>query len=374
MSSFTDIFIRRPVLAIVVSLMILVLGLRAMSSMPILQYPRTQNAIVTVSTTYPGADPDVVAGFITTPLENAIAQANGIDYMTSTSTTGTSTITANLRLNYDTGKALTEINTKVNSVLNQLPTGTQQPVLTVKVGQTIDAMYIGFRSDAIAPNQVTDYLIRVVQPKLQAVEGVQTAELLGSKTFAMRAWLDPIRLAAYGVTASEVSTALTNNDYIASLGNTKGQMVQVNLTASTSLHNVDEFKNLIVKQANGAIVRLKDVANVTLGSDDYDSATMFNGNQSVYVGIQIAPSANLLDVIKGVRAALPEIERQLPSGLTMGVIYDSSDFVNSSIEEVIHTLVEALVIVTIVVFAFLGSWRSVLIPVIAIPQIGRAHV
>ncbi|MEP9369699.1 efflux RND transporter permease subunit [Xanthobacter sp. VNH20] len=367
MSSFTDIFIRRPVLAIVVSLMILVLGLRAMSSMPILQYPRTQNAIVTVSTTYPGADPDVVAGFITTPLENAIAQANGIDYMTSTSTTGTSTITANLRLNYDTGKALTEINTKVNSVLNQLPSGTQQPVLTVKVGQTIDAMYIGFRSEAIAANQITDYLIRVVQPKLQAVQGVQTAELLGSKTFAMRAWLDPIRLAAYGVTASEVSTALTRNDYIASLGNTKGQMVQVNLTASTSLHNVEEFRNLIVKEANGAIVRLKDVANVTLGADDYESATMFNGRESVYIGIQIAPAANLLDVIKGVRAVLPDIESQLPTGLSMGVIYDSSAFVNSSIEEVIHTLVEALAIVTLVVFAFLGSWRSVLIPVIAIP-------
>lgn len=367
MSSFTDIFIRRPVLSVVVSLMILVLGLRAMSSMPILQYPRTQNAIVTVSTTYPGADPDVVAGFITTPLENAIAQANGIDYMTSTSTTGTSTITANLRLNYDTGKALTEINTKVNSVLNQLPSGTQQPVLTVKVGQTIDSMYIGFRSDSLAGNQITDYLIRVVQPKLQAVSGVQTAELLGSKTFAMRAWLDPIRLAAYGVTASEVSTALGNNDYIASLGNTKGQMVQVNLTASTSLHNVDEFKNLIVKQSNGAVVRLKDVANVTLGSDDYDSATMFNGRESVYIGIQIAPTANLLDVIKGVRAVLPEIESQLPSGLSMGVIYDASAFVNSSIEEVVHTLVEALAIVTLVVFAFLGSWRSVLIPVIAIP-------
>jgi multidrug efflux pump len=366
-SSFTDIFIRRPVLAIVVSLMILVLGLRAMSAMPILQYPRTQNAIVTVSTTYPGADPDVVAGFITTPLENAIAQANGIDYMTSTSTTGTSTITANLRLNYDTGQALTEINTKVNSVLNQLPSGTQQPVLTVKVGQTIDAMYIGFRSEAIAANQITDYLIRVVQPKLQAVQGVQTAELLGSKTFAMRAWLDPIRLAAYGVTATEVSNALTRNDYIASLGSTKGQMVQVNLTASTSLHNVDEFKNLIVKESNGAVVRLKDVANVTLGADDYDSATMFNGRESVYIGIQIAPAANLLDVIKGVRAALPDIERQLPTGLAMGVIYDSSAFVNSSIEEVIHTLVEALVIVTLVVFAFLGSWRSVLIPVIAIP-------
>ncbi len=365
--SFTDIFIRRPVLAIVVSLMILVLGLRAMSSMPILQYPRTQNAIVTVTTTYPGADPDVVAGFITTPLENAIAQANGIDYMTSTSATSTSTITVNLRLNYDSGKALTEINTKVNSVLNQLPSGTQQPVLTVKIGQTIDAMYIGFLSDVLDGNQITDYLIRVVQPKLQAVEGVQTAELLGSKTFAMRAWLDPIRLAAYGVTASEVSTALSNNDYIASLGNTKGQMVQVNLTASTSLHNVKEFENLVVKQSGDAIVRLKDVANVTLGSDDYDSATSFNGKQSVYIGIQIAPSANLLDVIKGVRAALPGIEKQLPNGLSMGIIYDSSDFVNSSIEEVEHTLVEALVIVTIVVFAFLGSWRSVLIPVIAIP-------
>jgi multidrug efflux pump len=228
-------------------------------------------------------------------------------------------------------------------------------------------MYIGFRSEAIAANQITDYLIRVVQPKLQAVQGVQTAELLGSKTFAMRAWLDPIRLAAYGVTATEVSNALTRNDYIASLGSTKGQMVQVNLTASTSLHNVDEFKNLIVKESNGAVVRLKDVANVTLGADDYDSATMFNGRESVYIGIQIAPAANLLDVIKGVRAALPDIERQLPTGLAMGVIYDSSAFVNSSIEEVIHTLVEALVIVTLVVFAFLGSWRSVLIPVIAIP-------
>ncbi|WP_341991443.1 efflux RND transporter permease subunit [Azorhizobium sp. AG788] len=365
--SFTDIFIRRPVLAIVVSLMILVLGLRAMSSLPILQYPRTQNAIVTVTTTYPGADPDVVAGFITTPLENAIAQANGIDYMTSTSATSSSTITINLRLNYDSGKALTEINTKVNSVLNQLPSGAQQPVLTVKIGQTIDAMYIGFLSEVLDGNQITDYLIRVVQPKLQAVEGVQTAELLGSKTFAMRAWLDPIRLAAYGVTASEVSTALANNDYIASLGNTKGQMVQVNLTASTSLHNVKEFEDLVVKQSGDAIVRLKDVANVTLGSDDYDSATSFNGKQSVYIGIQIAPSANLLDVIKGVRAALPGIEKQLPNGLTMGIIYDSSDFVNSSIEEVEHTLVEALLIVTVVVFAFLGSWRSVLIPVIAIP-------
>lgn len=365
--SFTDIFIRRPVLAMVVSLMILVLGLKSMTSLPILQYPRTQNAIVTVTTTYYGADPAIVAGFITTPLENAIAQANGIDYMTSTSQPSTSTITVNLRLNFDSGKALTEINTKVNSVLNQLPSGVQQPVLTVKVGQTIDAMYLGFSSDVLAPNQITDYLIRVVQPKLQAVSGVQTAELLGNKTFALRAWLDPIKLAAYGLTASDVSTALSSNDYIAGLGTTKGQMVQVNLTAATNLKSLQEFRDLVVKQAGASNVKVSDVANVTLGSEDYDSSVGFNGKRAVYIGIQVAPNANLLDVIKGVRAVYPDIKAQQPEGLNSDIIYDSTEFVNSSIEEVIHTLVEALLIVTVVVFLFLGSWRSVLIPVIAIP-------
>jgi multidrug efflux pump len=365
--AFTDIFIRRPVLAIVVSLMILVLGLKSMTSLPILQYPRTQNAIVTVTTTYYGADPAIVAGFITTPLENAIAQANGIDYMTSTSQPGTSTITVNLRLNFDSGKALTEINTKVNSVINQLPSGVQQPVLTVKVGQTIDAMYLGFSSDVLAPNQITDYLIRVVQPKLQAVPGVQTAELLGNKTFALRAWLDPIKLAAYGLTASDVSTALSSNDYIAGLGTTKGQMVQVNLTAATNLKSLQEFRDLVVKQAGASNVKLSDVANVTLGSEDYDSSVGFNGKRAVYIGIQVAPNANLLDVIKGVRTIYPDIKAQQPEGLNSEIIYDSTEFVNSSIDEVIHTLLEALLIVTAVVFLFLGSWRSVLIPVIAIP-------
>src|SRR5580704_3468209 len=247
---FTDIFIRRPVLATVVSLLILVLGLRAYGVLPILQYPRTENAIVTVTTIYYGADPDVVSGFITTPLENAVAQANGIDYMSSVSQSGVSTISIYLRLNYDPNKALTEINTKISSVLSQLPTGTLQPILTVKVGQTIDAMYIGFNSDVLAPNQITDYLVRVVQPKLQAVTGVQTAELLGSKVFALRAWLDPSKLASYGLTASDVSQALSSNNYISGLGATKGQMIQVNLSASTSLHTADEFANLVLKQAN----------------------------------------------------------------------------------------------------------------------------
>jgi multidrug efflux pump len=365
--NFTDIFIRRPALATVVSLLILVIGLRAAGSLPILQYPRTENAVVTVTTIYYGADPDVVAGFITTPLENAIAQSNGIDYMSSTSQSGTSTITVFLRLNYDADKALTEINAKINSVLNQLPSGTQQPTLTLKLGETIDSLYIGFDSDALAPNQITDYLVRVVQPKLQAVPGVQTAELLGAKYLALRAWLDPAKLAAYGLTGTDVSTALSQNDFIAGVGATKGQMVQVNLTASTSLHTADEFANLVLKQANGAIVRLKDVADVTLGGDDYDTAVAFDGKQAVYVGIQVAPAANLLDVIKRVRQVFPGIQAQLPQGLNAAIVYDSTAFVNSSINEVEWTLVEALLVVTLVVFVFLGSPRSVLIPVVAIP-------
>jgi multidrug efflux pump len=364
---FTDIFIRRSVLASVVSLLILVLGLRAYSVLPILQYPRTENAIVTVTTIYYGADPDVVAGFITTPLENAIAQANGIDYMTSTSQSGTSTIMIYLRLNYDADKALTEINTKINSVLNQLPPGTLQPTLTVKVGQTIDAMYIGFNSDTLAPNQITDYLVRVVQPKLQAVTGVQTAELLGQKVFALRAWLDPKKLAAFGLTATDVSVALTANDYISGIGTTKGQMVQVNLSASTSLHSADEFRNLVIKQVGGAVVRLSDVANVTLGSEDYESEVGFDGKQAVYIGIQVAPAANLLDVIQGVHDVFPEIQSLLPHGLNGEIIYDSTEFVHSAINEVIRSLVEALAIVTVVVFLFLGSVRSSLIPTVAIP-------
>ncbi len=365
--NFTDIFIRKPVLASVVSLLILVLGVRAYSALPILQYPRTENAVVTVSTIYYGADPDVVAGFITTPLENAIAQANGIDYMNSASLSGASTITVTLRLNYDADKALTEINTQVASVLNQLPAGTLQPKLTVKIGQTFDAMYIGFNSDTLAPNQITDYLTRVVQPKLQAVPGVQTAELLGQKVFALRAWLDPQKLAAFGLTATDVSQAMAANDFISGIGTTKGQMVQVNLSASTSLHSAQEFRNLVIKQSGGAIVRLQDVANVTLGAEDYESEVGFDGKQAVYIGIQVAPSANLLDAVAGVNKVFPEIQALLPHGLNGEIVYDSTEFVHSAIYEVIRSLLEALVIVTVVVFLFLGSIRSSLIPTVAIP-------
>jgi multidrug efflux pump len=365
--NFTDLFLRRPVLSIVVSLVILVVGLRSYSSLQVLQYPKTENGIVTVTTVYPGADPDAIAGFITTPIEAAVAQANGIDYMTSSSKSSTSTITVNLRQNYDTSKAAAEINIKVNSVLNQLPVGSQQPTISVQVGQTTDAMYLGFSSSALARNQITDYLQRVVQPKLQAVEGVQTAEILGGQYFSLRAWLDPKKLAAYGLTASDISTALVNNDYISAVGNTKGQMVQVTLTSTTNLHSLSEFRALVVKQVNGSNIRLSDVAEVSLGADSYESAVAFDGRNGVFIGIQIAPSANLLAVIAGVRAVFPEIQAGLPQGLEGSVIYDSTAFVDSSIREVALTLVEALVIVMLVIFVFLGSPRSVLIPIVAIP-------
>jgi multidrug efflux pump len=364
---FTDTFINKPVLACVVSLLILVLGVRALTSLQVRQYPKTENATVTVSTTYFGANPDVIAGFITTPMETAIAQAQGIDYMTSTSVSGVSTIVANLRLNYDSNRALNEINTKVQSVINQLPKEAQQPTLSVAVGDTIDSMYIGFYSTELETNKITDYLVRVVQPKLQSLPGVQQAELLGTRQFALRAWLDPQRLASVGVTAEDVYTALGNNNYISAVGTTKGQMVSVDLTAGTDLHSVDEFKQLVVKQVGTSIVRLEDVANVVLGAEDYNSAVAFDGKKSVFIGIKVAPDANLLTVASAIRSAFPEVQSQLPSGLTGEIVYDSTKFVNSSISEVEKTLIEALLIVTVVIFLFLGSPRAVLIPLIAMP-------
>lgn len=364
---FTDLFIKKPVLATVVSLMILVLGLRSMFGLPVRQYPKTENATVTVTTVYYGANPDVIAGFITTPIEAAVAQAQGIDYLTSSSSSGVSTVTATLQLNYDSNRALSEINTKVQSVLNQLPAEAQQPTLTVQIGEAIAAMYMGFNSTTIPSSKVTDYMVRVVQPKLQTIAGVKQAELIGGRQFALRAWLDPQKLAAVDLTATDVYTALANNNYLSALGTTKGQMVSVDLTAGTDLHSVEEFKELVIKQKGTSLVRLKDVANVTLGAESYDSGTRFDGKQSVFIGIQVAPDANVLSVVKNVRAAFPELVSQLPEGLHGEIVYDSTEYINSSISEVEKTLVEALLIVTVVIFLFLGSFRSVIIPIIAMP-------
>ncbi len=364
---FTDLFIKRPVLATVVSLFILALGMRSAGSLPVLQYPFTQNAVVTVSTVYTGADPALIAGFITTPLENSIAQASGIDYMTSSSTQSQSTIKANLILNYDPNKALSDINTKVNAVLNKLPKESQLPAITIEVGQTIDVMYIGFYSKVLPENKITDYLVRNVQPQLQSINGVLIAEVLGQRLFAMRAWLDPEKLAGYKLTPTDIASKLASNDFISAVGRTKGNMITMDLTAATGLSTVDQFSNMVIKSENGAIIRLGDVSRVSMGAENYNTAVQFDGNPAVYIGIKVQPSANLLTVINDVKAILPKIEQQLPEGLEAKIVYDASDYVNSSIHEVIRSLIEALIIVTLVIFIFLGSVRSVIIPVIAMP-------
>ena len=364
---FTDLFIKRPVLAATLSLLILVLGLRAVATLPIRQYPKTENATITVQTVYYGADSQTVAGFITQPLEQAIAQAQGIDYMSSSSTPGVSVISATLRLNYDGNKALTEISALVNSVKNQLPQQAQQPVITLQTGQAVASMYMGFYSDQLPSNKITDYLVRVVQPQLNAVEGVQNAQILGGRTFALRAWLDPARMAAHDVTATDVNNALAANNYLSAIGSTKGQMVSVNLTAATDLHSVDEFKDLVVKAAGTDIVRLKDVANVTLGAENYDFNVAFDGKRSVFIGINAAPDANVLDVINRVRKVFPSIQSQMPTGVTSRIVFDGTDYIRTSIREVVKTLAETLIIVTLVIFLFLGTLRSVLVPLVAMP-------
>lgn len=365
--SFTDIFIRRPVLAIVVSLVILVLGLKAFTTLTVRQYPLTQNAVVTITTAYPGASPETIAGFITTPIEKAVAQASGIDYMTSSSSLGVSQIFANLRLNQETSKSLAEIITQVNSVRNQMPPESQASVISLSVGETFGSVIIAFTSKVLPANKISDYLIRVVQPQVQAVEGVQQASIMGEKRFAVRVWLKPDRLAAYGLTASDVSNVLVANNYLSALGQTKGQMVALNLLASTNMESIDEFKRLIIREKSGGYVRLADVADVELGAENYSARVLYDGKFAVLISVQVAPSANVLDVANRVRALLPQIQAQLPQGLQADVAYDASKYINNSINEVESTLLQSILIVVLVIFAFLGSPRAVFIPVITIP-------
>ena len=365
---FTDLFIKRPVLSVVVSLVILLAGLQSIRSLSVRQYPRSDIAVVLVSTTYVGANADLVRGFITTPLERVIASADGIDYMESSSAQGLSTITVHLKLNYDTNAALTQIQAKVAQVRNDLPPEAEAPVIDLQTADNeFASMYIGFSSTDLDQNQITDYLTRVVQPKLSAISGVQRADILGDRTFAMRIWLKPDKMAALGITPSAVHDALAKNNYLSAVGSTKGSMVSVNLVANTNLTTADEFRQLVVKQDNGVVVRLGEIADVVLGSQNYDSEVRFNGETATFVGIWVLPTANSLQVIKEVRAAIPGIQAQLPPGMKIGIPYDATAYIQDAINEVLSTLSETLLIVILVIFLFLGSMRSVLIPVVAIP-------
>ena len=379
MKSFTDLFIKRPVLAMVVSFIILIAGSKAL--LPILfpnlqglgglnvrQYPRSDIASIQVSTVYVGADAELVRGFITTPLERAIAAADGIDYIQSQSKQSLSTITARLKLNYDANKALSDISSKVDAIRRDLPPESEIPVIEIQSADTqFASCYLSFGSDILQPNEVTDYLVRLVQPRLTAVGGVQKADILGGRYFAMRIWMKPDRMAALNISPSQVRDALARNNFLSAVGNTKGSLLQVNLTANTDLHTADDFKKLVVRQDKGTLVRLGDIADVVLGAEDYDSEVHFSGQKAVFMGVYVLPNANSVDVIKRVRVEMEQIKKELPTGMTGEIAYDATAYINDAISEVVKTLIDTLLIVMVVIFIFLGSFRSVVVPVVAIP-------
>ncbi|MEA1048254.1 efflux RND transporter permease subunit [Lamprobacter modestohalophilus] len=364
---FTDLFIHRPVLSSVVSLLILVLGLRAMLGLEIRQYPETQNTVVTVTTAYPGASSELVKGFITTPLQQAIAEANGIDYLTATSTQGVSVIEANMRLNYDPNAAIAEIQAKVASKLNVLPAAAQNPVIDSTTGDSTALMYLAFYSREMTLPQITDYMIRVVQPQLQAQEGVAKAELLGNQTYAMRVWLDPDQMAALGVSGDEVARVLGANNYLAGIGQIRGENVQEDLSITTDVGSVEAFRQLVVREDGGTLVRLEDIARVELGAEDYDSRTLYKGIPAIFIGVEQTPGANPLQVAERIHKLLPELRAQFPEGLEAHIPYDASEFIEESIIEVFKTLAEAVLIVLFVIFLSLGSIRAAIVPSVAVP-------
>jgi len=365
---FTDLFIRRPVLALVVSLLITISGLQAIRSLNIRQYPRSENAWITVTTVYIGASAELVRGFITTPLERVIAAADGIDYIESQSAQGLSTIKVRLKLNYDSTKALAEIGSKVDQVRGDLPPEAEVPIINIESADSeFASAYLSFTSDVLLQNEITDYLVRVIQPRLSALEGVQRADILGGRTFAMRIWLKPDRMAAYNISPSQVRQALASNNFLSALGQTKGALIQVNLTADTDLRSVEDFQRLVVRQQEGALIRLGDIADVVLGAESYDAEVRFTGKTAVFMGIWTLPNANSLDVIKRVTVEMEAIQKDLPRGLEARVAYDATKYIDNAIHEVLKTLSETLLIVIVVIFLFLGSLRSALVPVIAIP-------
>lgn len=365
---FTDLFIKRPILALVVNLIILLAGFQALQSLNVRQYPRSDIAVITVRTSYVGANADLVRGFITTPLERVIASADGIDYIESSSAQSLSTITVHLKLNYDTNAALTQIQAKVAQVRNDLPPESEAPVIELETADSqFAAAYLSFYSKDLDQNQITDFLTRVIQPKLAAVSGVQRADILGARTFAMRIWMKPDKMAALGISPSDVSKALAANNYLSAIGKTKGSMISVNLVANTDLKTPEEFRQLVVKQSGNTSVRLSDIADVNLGAESYEEDVRFSGQTATFMGIWVLPTANSLDVIKKIRTELPEIQALLPAGMNVNVAYDSTTYIQHAIDEVVRTLIETLVIVIIVIFLFLGSLRAILIPVVAIP-------
>ncbi len=365
---FTDIFIKKPVLAIVVSLLIVLAGIQSLGNMSVRQYPRSDIAVIQITTVYVGANAELVRGFITSPIERAIASAGGIDYVQSQSSMGVSTISAHLLLNYDPLKAMTEITAKVNQVRSQLPPEAEVPTIEIKAADSEFAQaYLSFSSDILEQNQITEFLTRSVQPRLVAISGVQKADILGGRTFAMRVWLKTEKMAALGITPTDVRNALAANNVQAALGQTRGAYTQVNLNANADMNNVEDFRRMVVRQNDDGVVRLQDIAEVVLGADDYSTEVNYSGQTAVFMGVFVAPNANSLEVIKAVNKEMEAIKAELPAGLSAEVSYDATKYIDAAIKDVIKTLAETLLIIIVVIFLFLGFSRSVLIPIVAIP-------
>ena len=364
---FTDIFIKRPVLATVVSFLILLVGAQAGFKLPIRQYPELSNTTITVVTTYPGANADLIQGFITVPIQQAVASAEGIDTLTASSTQNVSTVTLNLKLDADPDRAMTDVLSKVAQVKSILPREANDSVVTKQTGEGYALMYLSFNSKVMNASQISDYINRVVQPRLQTINGVANAQMLGGQIFAMRIWLDPDRMASLGVTPLDVRAALAANNFTSAPGQVKGDFVQTNIDAKTSLDDPAAFGRLVVMGRGDSLVRLSDVAEIELGPQSADSSSVFDGLKAVFIGVYATPTANPLTVITDVRKAFPEIQKELPPGLEAAIAYDATNFIRASLWEVMKTLGEAALIVIVVIFLFLGNLRSTIIPIVTIP-------
>lgn len=364
---FTDIFIRRPVLAASISILIALLGLQSLFKMQVREYPEMTNTVVTITTSYYGASADLIQGFITTPLEQAVAQADNIDFMTSESVLGSSTITVNMKLNTDPNAALADILAKVNSVRAQLPAESEDPSVSMSTGSTTAVMYIGFTSPELDSSQITDYLERVVKPQLFTVGGVSKIDLYGGVKYGLRVWLDPEKMAAFKLSATDVMSVLDANNYQSATGQATGTFMVYNGSADTQVSTPEELAKLVVDTQDGRVVRLGDIANVSLEKSHDRVRALANGSEAVVAAINATPSANPINIAADVMDMLPEVERNMPSNIEMNVLYDSSNAINESINEVIKTIIEAALIVLVVITLFLGSFRAVIIPIITIP-------
>src|SRR3954452_5070008 len=375
--SFTDVFIRHPVLAAVVNIAIVVLGWRALSTLPVQQYPKIESSSVVITTVYYGASAETVRGFLTTPIERAVSAISGVDHIESTSRAGVSIITVRLKLNHSSTAALAEITARLQQVRSELPAEAEPPVVEVqRADRPYASFYLSFTSTDRSTPAMTDWLARTLQPQLSTLAGVQRVDVVGGRPIAMRVWIDPDRLAALNLSPGDVHAALRRNNYLAAVGQTKSDLVQVNLLANTDLRSPEEFQDLIVSDRGGSIVRLSDVARVELGAEEADMVAKMNDREAVYLGVWPLPGSNEIEVAHRLRAEMERLRPTLPKDVDMRLAFDATVFMEEALKEISKTLTETIIIVGFVVFLFMGSIRTALVPVVAmaVSLVGAAIV